>query len=138
MATPHEDPNAPVTMSQLLAFFQKMMEANTAQSQEMLRTVVAEIRKPPVDLVKEAQKAREKITKETALKTYWETKARKKLNCSHLREDGTCCIAWATQSDNVERGYCAYCNSTFDPSDGDLYETLRRLTRGRKDSVRYV
>jgi hypothetical protein len=129
---------SPVTVPQLMTFFQKMMETSRAESQEMIRTIVAEIRKPPIDPVREAQKVREKETKEVALKTYWETKERKKRNCSHLREDGTCVIAWATQSDNVERGYCAYCNSTFDPSDGDLYNELRKLTRGRKDSVRYV
>ncbi len=36
---------------------------STAQLEQILRTLVAEIRKPPVDPVKEAQKAREQKTK---------------------------------------------------------------------------
>jgi Zn finger protein HypA/HybF involved in hydrogenase expression len=134
--------NAPLTMAQMLAFFQKMMETNAAQTQEILKTVVAEIRKPPVDPVREAQKLREKATKEAGEKEMWEKKARMKLRCTHLREDGSCVVAWATQSDGKERGVCPNCGSTFTPEDqGDeleLYNQIRKLPRGRKESVRYV
>jgi hypothetical protein len=128
----------PVTIPQLMSFFQKMMEANRAESQEMIRTIVSEIRKPPVDPVKEAQRAREKLTKEAAEKEYWAKKERLKKNCSHTRQNGTSNIAWATQSDNIERGVCPYCSSTFTPDDGELYQQLRRLPRGMLESVRYV
>ena len=73
-----------------------------------------------------------------ALAAYWKNKADKKLRCSHLREDGTCLIAWATQSDNVERGYCPNCDSTFFPEDGEIYQKVRLLPRGRKENIRYV
>jgi hypothetical protein len=125
-------------MSQLLSFFQKMMEQNTAQTQEVLKTVVAEIRKPPVDPVKEVQKAREKETKTRGEKEYWDKIEAAKKNCAHTRQNGTSNIAWARQSDNVERGFCPYCRSTFTPDDGELYEQLRRMPRGMLESVRYV
>lgn len=138
MADKHDSQDSPVTMSQLLSFFQKMMEQNTAQTQEVLKTVVAEIRKPPVDPVKEVQKAREKETKARGEKEYWDKIDAAKKNCAHTRQNGTSNIAWARQSDNVERGFCPYCRSTFTPEDGDLYEQLRRMPRGMLESVRYV
>jgi hypothetical protein len=110
----------------------------TVQLEEILRTLVSEIRKPPFDPVKEAQKKREQETKIKALATYWENKKKKKLSCSHLREDGTCLIAWATQSDGIERGYCPNCDSTFFPEDGEIYQKVRLLPRGRKENIRYV
>jgi hypothetical protein len=125
-------------MSQLLSFFQKMMEQNTAQTQEVLKTVVAEIRKPPVDPVKEVQKAREKETKTRGEKEYWDKIKAAKKDCAHTRQNGTSNIAWARQSDSVERGFCPYCRSTFTPDDGELYEQLRRMPRGMLESVRYV
>lgn len=138
MANQHEPQDIPVTMSQLLAFFQKMMEQNTAQSQELIKTVVAEIRKPPIDPVKEVQKAREKETKQRGEKEYWDKIAAAKKNCAHTRQNGTSNIAWARQSDGIERGFCPYCRSTFTPDDGEMYEQLRRMPRGMLESVRYV
>ncbi len=111
---------------------------STEQLESILRVLVAEIRKPPVDPIKEIQKKREQETKVNALAAYWKNKADKKLRCSHLREDGTCLIAWATQSDNVERGYCPNCDSTFFPEDGEIYQKVRLLPRGRKENIRYV
>ena len=133
-----DDPNAPLTMAHMVTFFQKMMESNTAQTEAMIRTIVSEIRKPPIDPIKEVQKAREKATKERGEKEYWEKKANKKKNCSHTRQNGTSNVAWARQSDNVERGYCPYCDSTFTPDDGELYDALRKVPRGMMDTVRYV
>lgn len=127
MAERHDDPNAPLTLAQIVPMFQKMLE-----------TVVAEMRKPPVDPIKEAQKAREKLTKEQGLKEYWERKANRKKSCSHQRQNGSCAIAWATQSDGIERGFCPYCESVITPEDGKLYEELRRMNRGMMESVRYV
>lgn len=130
--------DAPLTMAQVLAVMQKMMEAQNEQFQTALKTVVAEMKKPLPDPIKEAQKLREKETKEKGLKEYWERKAFKKKKCAHLRQNGSCVIAWATQSDGIERGYCPNCDSTFDPSDGELYTQLRRMPRGMAESIRYV
>lgn len=111
---------------------------STTDLEQILRVLVAEIRKPPVDPVKEIQKAREQRTKKESLAAMWANKFRKRDNCRHEREDGTCVIAWATQSDNVERGYCPNCDWNFTPDDGELYTEVRRKPRGRKDNVRYV
>jgi len=144
MATPRtteplaDDPNQPLTMAQMLSVFQKMMETQNTQFQETIKTVVSEIRKPPYDPVKEVQTARIKATKEQGEREYWEKKNRKKKNCAHTRQNGTSNIAWATQSDGIERGYCPYCDSTFTPDDGELYQQLRRMPRGMMETVRYV
>jgi len=109
-----------------------------AAFQESIKTIVAEIRKPPYDPIKEAQKVREAETKVKALAEYWEKKANKKRNCAHSRQDGTCVIAWATQSDNVVRGYCPNCDSTFTPEDGEVYLEQKRRPRGLMENVRVV
>jgi hypothetical protein len=124
------------------AAFEKMME-------NLLRTIVSEIRKPPVDPVKEAQKAREKETKEKANKEMWERKLAKFLACKHEREDGTCVVGWATQSDGKARGYCPHCDTLIGPELADLFPEraeeiralvadIRRRPTGRKESVRYI
>jgi hypothetical protein len=132
------DANAPLTMAQMLSVFQKMQETQNEQFLKALATVVTEIRKPPFDPVKEAQKKREAETKVRGEAEYWKKKADRKKNCAHTRQNGTSNIAWARQSDNVERGVCPYCNSDFTPDDGELYEQLRRMPRGMIESVRYV
>lgn len=110
----------------------------TTMFQEMMQTLVSEIRKPPFDPIKEAQKKREQATKIKALEEYWAKKAAKKKNCAHSRQDGTCVIAWATQSDNVTRGYCPNCDSTFGPEDGEIYLQQRVRPRGLMENVRVV
>lgn len=111
---------------------------STGQLEQILRVLVAEIRKPPVDPIKEAQKAREQKSKVESLAAMWASKFRKRDNCRHEREDGTCLVGWATQSDNVERGFCPICEWTFTPEDGDLYRKVRAMPRGRKENVRVV
>ena len=110
----------------------------TTMFQEMMQTLVSEIRKPPYDKVKEAQKKREEETKVKALAEFWAKKAAKKKNCLHSRQDGNCCIAWATQSDGVTRGYCPNCDSVFTPEDGEIYTTQIRRPRGLMESVRVI
>lgn len=132
------DPNKPMSVSELLYVFQEMQKLNNRQFQETLKTVLTEIRKPIPDPVREAQKTREKATKEAAEKEYWAKKAAKKKNCSHLRQNGSCVISWAVQSDGTERGHCPYCDSVFTPDDGELYTQMRRLNRGLMESVRFV
>src|SRR5437899_11869569 len=90
----------------------------TDQLEQILRVLVAEIRKPPVDPVREAQKAREQKTKVETLASFWAGKIRKRDNCRHQREDGTCVVGFAVQSDGIERGYCPNCDWTFTPADG--------------------
>lgn len=109
-----------------------------AAFQDSIKTIVAEIRKPPYDPIKEAQKIREHETKVQNLKEYWEKKANKKKNCAHSRQDGTCVIAWARQSDDATRGYCPNCDSTFAPEDGEIYKEQLRRPRGLMENVRVV
>jgi hypothetical protein len=130
-----------------------MADLNPSQFKEMmetmLRTIVSEIRKPPVDPVKEAQKKREQETKELANKTMWSTMLAKLQRCAHSRQDGTCVIGWATQSDGKERGYCPNCNNLIAPELAQmfpdraeemtkLYNEQRRRPRGLMESVRYI
>jgi hypothetical protein len=135
MAQPQE-----TTFSQ--AQVMEMMEA-------MLRTVVAEIRKPSVDPIKEIQKAREKKTKDEANASMWSSRLSKLLRCAHSRQDGTCIIGWAKQSDGIERGYCPNCDNLIGPElvqafperadeMRKLYEDQRRRPRGLMENVRYV
>lgn len=116
-----------------------------AAFQESIKVIVAEIRKPPVDPIKEAQKKREQETKTIALKEYWEKKLWKLTHCSHSRQDGTCVIGWAVQSDGVERGYCPNCDNVFGPElkvHGEqfveIYQAQRKRPRGLQEAVRYV
>lgn len=103
-----------------------------------IKTIVSEIRKPPFDPVKEIQKEREKATKEKAEADFWAKKSARLKACSHSRQDGTCVIAWARQSDNVERGYCPNCNNVIGPEMKEVYDKLRTRPRGLMESVRYV
>jgi hypothetical protein len=134
-----------VSMADVLTLFQTMMEEQSKQQKEMLQTVVSEIRKPPVDPVKVAQKKREQETKEKANREYWERKLSKLKRCSHSRQDGTCVIGWAVQSDGKERGYCPNCDNLigpelaeFGPEYLDIYAQSRKRPRGLMESVRYV
>lgn len=126
------------TLVALLASFQESVKAILAANEQSIKTIVAEIRKPPYDPIKEAQKVREHATKVKALEEYWAKRAAKKKNCAHSRQDGTCVIAWATQSDGVQRGYCPNCDSTFSPEDGELYHQQRVRPRGLMENVRVV
>lgn len=139
------DPNAPLTVGEVMLMFQKIMEQQSEQQKEVIRVMVAEIRKPPHDPVKEARDARVKETKEKAEKEMWDKKRRMYTQCSHLRQDGTSNIAWATQSDGVKRGMCPYCSSDFSPEMtkvypdlADLYQKMLKVPTGRMENVRYV
>lgn len=128
----------------------------TSQFSEMMRTIVSEIRKPPVDPIKEVQKAREQAQKIAGLKEYWEKKLWKLVRCAHSRQDGSCIIGWARQSDGIERGYCPNCDNTFGPelkaleammsddmkkicpSLDELFQQQRRRPRGLMEAVRVV
>lgn len=124
--------------------FKDMMET-------MLRTIVSEIRKPPIDPIREVQKKREQGTKTAANKSMWDGRLSKLRRCSHSRQDGTCVIGWATQSDGKERGYCPNCDAQIMispelalmfPEHAEemtkLYTDQRRRPRGLMESVRYV
>ena len=116
-----------------------------SQLENILRTLVAEMRKPPVDPIKEIQKKREQATKEKANVEYWAKKKDKLMRCAHSRQDGTCVIGWARQSDNIERGYCPNCDNLigpeladFGPEYLDIYHKQRVRPRGLMENVRYV
>lgn len=134
------------------------MEMSPAQFKDMmetmLRTIVSEIRKPPVDPVKVAQREREVATKATSNATMWSNRLARLRRCSHSRQDGTCVIAWATQSDGKERGFCPNCCdlscgimigpelAQLYPEHAEemnkIYSEQRRRPRGLMESVRYV
>jgi ClpP class serine protease len=128
---------ANLSLKEVTQLFAQLMEQQAEQQKVMLQTVVSEIRKPPIDPIKEAQKKREHETKVKALAEMWEKKAAKRKNCAHSRQDGTCVIAWAEQSDKQWRGYCPNCDNTFSPEDADYLEQRRR-PRGLMESVRVV
>lgn len=123
------------------------------QFQEMMRTIVSEIRKPPVDPVKEAQKAREKKMKDDGNAQRWRSMVNKLIRCQHSREDGTCVISWAVQSDGKERGHCPHCDvpitedlmkelAVLFPEHKEklltMYAEQRQRPRGRKENIRYI
>jgi hypothetical protein len=127
---------------------------SASQFEEFVRTLVSEIRKPPVDPIKEIQRKRERETKDAANRTMWETRLARLRRCAHSRQDGTCIIGWARQSDGVERGFCPNCS---DLSAGliigpelaqlfpehaeemkELYRKQRERPRGLMENVRYV
>ena len=113
---------------------------STAQFEQMMVRLAAELRKPPVDPIKEKQAARQKEMRDQGNKEMWERKATKKKICLHSRPDGSCVIAWAKQSDENWRGYCPHCDSTFSVAE-DGVEEFRRLfnrPRGMMESVRVV
>lgn len=124
-SAPSGEPNVSMTLSQF---------------QEMMRTIVAEIRKPPVDPIKEAQKVREKEMKEQGLREMWARKERKKKVCLHSRPDGSCVIAWSKASDEKWYGYCPHCDSTFSQEqDGkEEFAKLFNRPRGMMENVRVI
>lgn len=131
----------PLSTGEVLQLIQQVLQNQNAAFQETIKTMVTEIRKPPVDPIKVAQAERQAKQKDENLENYWKKVAAKKdpeTGCSHLRQNGSCVISWQTNSDGIERGHCPYCNSEFTPADGDLYKRLRRLNRGLMESVRYV
>ena len=125
------------------------LSLSATQLESILRTLVAEIRKPPVDPIKEAQKTRQEKMKNEGNKERWARMLDKLTRCLHSREDGTCVIAWAVQSDGVERGYCPHCDCAIVPELAQLfperkeemtklYQEQRKRPRGRKENIRYV
>lgn len=135
---------------------------------DQLATLIAEMRKPPVDPVKEAQKKRELRIKEEGHRSRWRAAIERLLRCAHSRQDGTCVIGWAKQSDGIERGVCPHCCSngeisitpevksfaeivdelfpekskevreTMKSELRQLYDKQRTRPRGLMESVRYV
>ena len=122
---------------QLLSTMQEMANNQT----KALARVIEEIRKPVHDEIKEKQAERAKATQQASQKAFWATLEHRALNCSHLRENGSSCIAWAEQSDtygdypdlceknqlfprgitgaslqaHIKRGACQHCQTLFSP-----------------------
>jgi len=128
-------------LAELMANFNKMHE-------DSLKAILAEMRKPVVDPIKEAQQQRAAQSKQQAEDAYWSGMIFKAENCpsSHLREDGSSAIAWATQSDGKIRGVCQHCNTLFSPTRKECvseavwkaYGELRRIPSSRGNSVMYI
>jgi hypothetical protein len=142
-------PDAPMTVGELETKVGANPSPETvallAAFQDTIRTIVTEIRKPPIDPIKEVQKKREYETKVKGEAEYWRKTKEALTRCSHMRQNGTSNIGWATQSDGIERGVCPYCKSAFGPELEafgpefvQLYEKLRRMPRGMIEAVRNV
>jgi len=113
---------------------------STAQFEAMMLRLAQELRKPPVDPIKEVQKAREKKQKDEGNAAMWARKAERKKICLHSRPDGSCVIAWAKQSDELWRGYCPHCDSTFSVAEDGIDEFKKQFTRprGQQENVRVI
>jgi hypothetical protein len=90
------------------------------QFQVFMQTLLTESRKPPIDEMKERQKARMKAQNRSSIKDKEKFLLQKFYNCSHMQRPGsilTGCsaVAWATQSDALVRGSCQHCGSLFSP-----------------------
>jgi hypothetical protein len=112
----------------------------TQQFEQMMIRLATELRKPPVDPIKEKQAQRQKEMRDSGNAEMWKRKAEKKKICQHSRPDGSCVIAWATQSDNNIRGYCPHCDSVFSIAEDGKEEFLKQYNRpkGMMESVRVV
>ena len=97
---------------------------------EMLSALVAEMKKPHVDLELVARNEAVKIRMRAQL-------AQSKLDldaiqdqCSHLREDGTSRIAWhepfnRKQKLYIQEGFCQMCNKHYHPGIKDYVAMLK-------------
>jgi hypothetical protein len=113
---------------------------------QMLKTVVEEIRRGPIDPIKEKQKERAHAEKNRAETAFWEQVKNREANCSHAREDLTSCIAWMPNSDGHIRGTCQHCFTVFSPIREECiseevwkkYKDLRKIPTQRGTAVVYI
>lgn len=96
---------------------------------DLLRTVITETRKPIVDEAAVAAKERHRQRLRDQQAENDAKQAAKERACSHLREDGTCRIAWHKNSDGVWRGVCQLCQGWFEPGKPDYARMLKIPTR---------
>lgn len=96
---------------------------------DLLRTVITESKKPHVDEAALAAKERHRQRLRDQATVNAAKQAAKERACSHLREDGTCRIAWHKNSDSVWRGVCQLCQGWFEPGNPDYARLLRVPTR---------
>lgn len=136
-----------------LNFFTQLV----ATLQQGFKQIAEDIRKPPIDPVKEAQAKRAKETKEFSEKQTWELLRSRALTCNHVRSDMTSAVAWAEQSDtygnypdlceqlgitnspammnHIVRGACQHCQTLFSPRREEcvseevfkMYREMRRI-----------
>jgi hypothetical protein len=172
IAGPDEQPKTLSVSVDLFANMLRIMQENAnAQAKALMdgmREIADNLRRPPIDPVKEAQHARAQKAKENAEASYWKQAVGRSENCTHLREDMSSAIAWAEQSDTyadypdlcerlkitgtnqmvrITRGTCQHCQTLFSPrreecvSDNihQRYNEFRRIRTGRgQDSVMYI
>jgi hypothetical protein len=127
-------------------FFSQMLAMFAEKMNEGIRESIKAAREVPIDPIKEAQKARAAKTKKDAEEAHWSQLQARFLQCSHLRDDGSSCICWAMQSDNVQRGYCPHCYCVFSPlrqecSSQEVFEKYKdvvRLPTRTGNSVLYI
>jgi hypothetical protein len=145
---PIELPNieAAATVAVPADFFTKLLTTFAEKMNEGIRERVKAAREVPIDPIKEAQKIRAAKTKKEAEEGYWRQLVSRFEQCNHLREDLTCCVSWAIQSDGKQRGYCSHCGVVFSPVRNecasqaifDKYKEIIRIPCSKGSSVNYV
>ena len=108
------------------------MNISMSDLKDMLAVLVAEMKKPHVDpdLLARNEAAKQRIRAQRA-----ESEADKKQTqdgCSHLREDGTSCVAWHEQYIRAKKlfytiGFCQHCEKHYHPEMEDKQEYSRML-----------
>lgn len=88
-----------------------------SQFEAMMVRLATELRKPPVDPIKEAQAVRQRKLRDEGNAERWKREHEKHIRCQHSRPDGSCVIAWARQSDDQWRGYCPHCDTSTSMDD---------------------
>jgi hypothetical protein len=127
-------------------FFTKLFTMFAEKMNEGIEKSIAAARQVPEDPIKKKQAERAAEAKRQAEEAYWKQLQDRFMQCSHLREDMTSCIAWATQSDNKYRGYCCHCGCVFSPirtecASQEIFEKYKEVVRiptSRGNAVHYV
>lgn len=106
---------------------------------ELIGAAIKAAREPIIDEAKEASLARNKERMRTQLAESAEAIKQGQDNCSHLREDNTARVAWATNFHAsrklfVKEGFCQACNKHFKPG-VEGYEQMLRVPTGRQGLI---
>ena len=99
-----------------------MSEVQESVLESLLKQLVEAVAKPGKERGERlARMKRELHAEQTEVRRH---RAEVQARCTHMRRDNTSVIAWAMQSDGIERGVCMHCNRLIVPTDKD-YLALR-------------
>ena len=102
---------------------------SAAQLQNLLSVVLEEARKPYVDEDAKKLKESRRLRLRAAMLEMQAAEKARQVNCTHLREDNTSCIAWMVNTDGITRGFCPHCCLVIDEKHPKRAELLRVPTR---------